>query len=198
MLLRPKTKLLFDSRWVNKLIFKEHTDYDLAGNVDAIAVKSESGNVFDFYRSDPVENPEDFTLTKVYHQIKEVRELIDYFSFLQTSRVRIHKQIPGNIVPLHTDGNNVNAKVKTDYNLRMVTALTADEDFVYRFKEKGELREFSLKQGESVIFDPDLVEHGMDNNSKTETRYALVQIFKAYPVHRGLIDFINTNQLFEI
>ena len=62
MLLRPKTKLIFNNTWVKKLIFKEHTDYDLAGNVDAIAVKSESGKVFDFYRSDPVENTEDFVL----------------------------------------------------------------------------------------------------------------------------------------
>ena len=198
MLLRPKTKLIFNNTWVKKLIFKEHTDYDLAGNVDAIAVKSESGKVFDFYRSDPVENTEDFVLTKMYHQIKEVKDIVDYFNFLQTSRIRVHKQIPGNKIPLHTDGNNVNVKKKTDYNLRMITAITADDNFIYRFKEKGKLHEFTLKQGESVIFDPDLIEHGMNNNSKTETRYALVQIFKAYPVHRGLIDFINTNQSLEI
>ena len=39
------------------------------------------------------------------------------------------------------------------------------------------------------------MEHGLINNSKTETRYALVQIFKAYPVHRGLIQFINSNEI---
>jgi len=198
MLLKPKTKLLFNSKWIEKLKFKNHTDYDLAGNVSAISVKSESGSVFDFYRSNPIEDPKDFKLTQLYHKIEEVRQLVDYFSFLQTSRIRIHKQDPGSSIPLHTDGNNVNAKKQEDYNLRMITAITSDTKFIYRFKYKGQLQEFTLGQGESVIFDPDLVEHGMDNNSDNKVRYALVHIFKAYPVHRGLIDFINTKQLWEI
>lgn len=198
MLLKPKTKLLIDNKWVFKLKFKEHTDYDLAGNVDAIAVKSETGSVYDFYRSNPIEEPSDFKFTQLYHKVKEVKNMADYFSFLDTSRVRIHKQDPGNVIPLHTDGNNTNAKRKEDYNLRIITALTSSDDFVYQFKFKGILHKFSLDVGESVIFDPDLVEHGMINKSNFETRYALVQIFKAYPVNKGLIDFINTSQLYEV
>jgi len=198
MLLVPKTILTFNNDWLKKLKFQEHTDYDLAGHVSAIAIKSESGSVFDFYRSNPRENPDDFKLTQVYHQIPEVKKLVDYFYFLRTSRVRIHRQEPGHNIPLHTDDNNTHAEDKEDYNLRMLTALTSDSDFIYKFRHEGELHEISLAKGESVIFDPDLVEHGMDNNSSNKTRFALVQIFKAYPVHRGLIDFINTNQLWEI
>jgi hypothetical protein len=51
MLLKAKTRLILQNSWIKHLKFKEHTDYDLAGNVDAIAVKSESGSVYDFYRS---------------------------------------------------------------------------------------------------------------------------------------------------
>jgi len=198
MLLKPKTKLIFNNSWVEKLKFKDHTDYDLAGNVSAISVKSESGSVFDFYRSNPVENPEDFKLTQLYHKIEDIKNLVNYFSFLDTSRIRIHKQDPGSCIPLHTDGNNVNAKKQEDYNLRMITAITSDDSFIYKFKYEGELQEFTLGQGESVIFDPDLVEHGMDNNSDNKTRYALVQIFKAYPVKKELIEFINSDQLYHI
>ena len=53
MLLKAKTRLEFDNNWVKQLKFVEHTDQDLAGHVDAISVKSESGSVFDFYRSNP-------------------------------------------------------------------------------------------------------------------------------------------------
>ena len=59
---------------------------------------------------------------------------------------------------------------------------------------KKRLNKFSLKTGESVIFDPDLVGHGMKNQSKTETRYSLIQVFKAYPVTSWLTDFINKEQ----
>ena len=37
--------------WLKKLKFVDHTDYDLKGNCFAIAIKSESGGVFDFYRA---------------------------------------------------------------------------------------------------------------------------------------------------
>jgi len=33
------------------------------------------------------------------------------------------------------------------------------------------------------------------NNSKTETRYSLVQVFKAYPVTPWLKNFINTDKI---
>ena len=195
MLLKPKSKLSFKNKWVHSLKFREHTDYDLAGNVSAISIKSESGSVFDFYRSNPLENPEDFSYTALYEKVEEVKNIVDYFDFIQTSRVRIHKQDPGQKIDFHTDGNNVNAQKPEDYNLRMVTALTESEHFIYRFKFNGEIQEMSLEVGESVIFDPDLVEHSMENTSEDKTRYALVQVFKAYPVTNGLLEFIKADDI---
>lgn len=195
MLIIPKTQLDFKNDWLEKLKFKNHTDYDLKDNCSAIAVKSESGNVYDFYRTNPVENPSDFTYTQLYYKIKVVRDIVDYFSFLETTRVRIHKTDPRQVINLHTDGNNDQAKTNDDYRLRIITALNEDEDFIYTYKFEGEQQNILLEKGQSIIFDPDKVKHGLINNSKNKTRYALVQIFKAYPVHKELIQFINSNRI---
>tara|TARA_Y100001972_G_scaffold29384_1_gene36218 strand:+ start:4881 stop:5393 length:513 start_codon:yes stop_codon:yes gene_type:complete len=167
----------------------------LKDNCSAISVKSESGSVFDFYRTNPIENPNDFKLTQLYYKVKEIKSIIDYFSFLETTRVRIHKTEPQQVIKLHTDGNNEQAKTQDDYRLRIITALNDDEDFIYTYKFEGKQQNILLEKGQSIIFDPDKVEHGLINNSKTKTRYALVQIFKAYPVHKELIQFINSNEI---
>ena len=70
MLIKPKTTLVFENKWLDKLKFQDHTDYDLKGNCYAIAAKSESGGVYDFYRSDPIENPKDFKLTQLYYKVE--------------------------------------------------------------------------------------------------------------------------------
>lgn len=198
MLIIPKTTLDFDNKWLEKLKFQDHTDYDLKGNCSAIAVKSESGGVFDFYRTNAIEDPKDFKLTQLYYSVKDVKKIIDYFRFLETTRVRIHKSDPGHVIKPHTDDNNIQAKDKDDYRLRIITALNEDEDFIYTYEYEGVRQDIKLRQGQSIIFDPDKVNHGLINNSKSKSRYALVQIFKAYPVHRGLIDFINTDQLWKV
>mgnify|MGYP000315116079 FL=1 len=144
MLLKAKTKLEFDNSWIHQLKFVEHTDTDLAGHVDAISVKSESGSVFDFYRSNPLENPDDFKYTALYHKIPAVQKLVDHFQ-LQTTRVRIHRQLPGQEIPLHTDGNNTAVKDKNDYMIRSITALTASKDFTYKFIDTEKKRINFLK-----------------------------------------------------
>ena len=52
----------------------------------------------------------------------------------------------------------------------MITALTSSVDFIYTFEYNNETIEYQLKDGESIIFDPDLVKHGMKNKSKTMGR----------------------------
>ena len=190
MLIIAKTKIQYDNLWLKQLNFKGHDDQDLSGNVDAVSIKSNDGNIHSFYKNKPVEHPYDFRFTKYY---KLCSSLIDYFEF-ETTRIRIHKQEPGQTIPIHTDDNNINAKTNDDFRLRAVTALTESDDFIYQFIHEGSIQQFSLKKGETVLFDPDLVGHGMINQSETETRYSLVQIFKAYPVSPWLKDFINTEQ----
>jgi len=190
VLIIAKTKIECDTLWLKHLDFKGHDDRDLAGNVDAVSIKSNDGGIHSFYRNKPVENPNDFRFTKYY---KLCSSLINYFEF-ETTRIRIHKQEPGQTIPIHTDDNNINAKTNEDFRLRAVTALTESSDFIYQFNLEGSVEQFSLKKGETVLFDPDLVGHGMINQSETDTRYSLVQIFKAYPVSPWLKDFINTEQ----
>ena len=93
MLYKARTKILFSDQWLNSLVFKPHSDYDLAGHVDAIAIKSESGSVFDFYRSGQIEEPEDFKYTKLYNHFGELQRLVDSFK-IEKTRVRIHRQKP--------------------------------------------------------------------------------------------------------
>ena len=197
MIIRPKTKLDFDNSWVDKLKFQEHTDTDLAGHVSAIAVKSESGKVFDFYRTDPLEKPSNFKYTALYNKIKQVKDITDFFK-IETTRIRIHRQLPGQTIPLHTDDNNIHAKEANDYRLRLLTAITESDDFIYQFSVNNEIESYSLKKGESIIFDPDKVAHGMINNSKTSIRYCFVQIFQAYPVTNWMKEFINNNEVIRI
>lgn len=197
MIIRPKTKLDFDNSWVDKLKFQEHTDIDLAGHVSAIAVKSESGKVFDFYRTDPLEKPSNFKYTALYNKIKQVKDITDFFK-IETTRIRIHRQLPGQTIPLHTDDNNIHAKEANDYRLRLLTAITESDDFIYQFSVNNEIESYSLKKGESIIFDPDKVAHGMINNSKTSIRYCFVQIFQAYPVTNWMKEFINNNEVIRI
>ena len=79
MLIKTKTTIQTDFSWVHKLKFKEHADKDLSGYVDAIAIKSESGIVYDFYRSDPVEKPKNFKYTQLYDKIPEAKLLTDFY-----------------------------------------------------------------------------------------------------------------------
>ncbi len=197
MIILPKTKLDFDNSWIEKLKFQEHTDIDLAGHVSAIAVKSESGKVFDFYRSDPLEKPKNFKYTALYNKIKEVKDITDFFN-IETTRIRIHRQLPGQSIPMHTDDNNINAKKSEDYRLRLLTAITDSDDFHYQFSVNNEVKTYSLKKGESIIFDPDEVAHGMINNSKTKVRYCFVQIFQAYPVTDWMKNFINNDEVIKV
>ena len=130
MLTIAKTKLVFDNSWLSKLEFKPHDDYDLAGNVDAVSIKSVDGHIHSFYRNKPVEHPQDFRYTKYYSLCKP---LIDFFQF-ETTRIRVHKQEPGQSIPIHTDDNNLNAKTNNDFRLRAVTALNLKSSFVFAFK----------------------------------------------------------------
>ena len=194
LLIKAKTKIIFDNDWLKKLKFVEHTDEDLVNKCSAIAVKSASGGVFDFYRGgqdfDPFEAPEEYKYTKLYETLPEVKKLVDSFKF-KTSRIRIHKQPPGKTIELHTDSNNWHDTPKEKYLLRSTTALSDSPESVYNFEVKGELHSYTLKRGETIIFDPDLVKHGMENRSTKNHRYALVQVFQAFPVSDWFKNFIN-------
>lgn len=189
MIIKAKTKLIFDTEWLDRLKFAKHSDYDLVDSVDAISVKSETGKVYDFYRTETLERPENFKMTQLYYKVPQVKKIMDVFQ-IPSTRVRIHKQDPCKSTRMHTDDNNIAAKTKDDYRVRFFTALTSSVDFYYYFKHKGILQTLQIEQGETIMFDPDLVMHGMENKSKTKTRYSLIQIVKPYPMDEWLTDFL--------
>lgn len=193
MLYKAKTKILFSDYWIDHLVYKPHSDYDLAGHVDAIAIKSESGSVYDFYRSGQIEEPEDFKHTKLYDYYDEVQNLVNCFE-IEKTRVRIHRQGPGHIIPDHVDDNNIYAKKPEDLRLRIITALNDNENAVYRFNDEV----MTLNKGESVVFEPDKVKHGMENNSTDVPRYALVQIVKVYPFSDWFKNFLYKNNTIDV
>ena len=149
--------------------------------------------MFDFYRSGQIEEPEDFKYTKLYNHFGELQRLVDSFK-IEKTRVRIHRQSPGNTIPDHVDDNNVYAKKPEDMRLRIITALNHNDDAVYRFNNQI----MSLKKGESVVFEPDKVKHGMENNSKDTARYALVQIVKVYPFSEWFKDFLYKDNTIDV
>ena len=59
-------KIQYDNSWLKQLNFKGHDDQDLSGNVDAVSIKSNDGNIHSFYKNKPVEHPYDFRFTKYY------------------------------------------------------------------------------------------------------------------------------------
>lgn len=193
--MKAKTRLIFNNSWLDKIKFVNHTDEDLTDVCSAIAVKSSTGKVFDFYRGgegfDPFESPEEYKYTKLYETIPEVKSIVDSFKF-KTSRIRIHKQPPGKNIELHTDQNNWHDTPKDKYLLRSTTALSDSPESIYKFKIDDKTYEYTLKRGETIIFDPDKVQHGMVNGSDENYRYALVQVFQAFPVTDWFKSFINT------
>ena len=84
---QSKTKIIFDNDWLKKLKFVEHTDEDLVNKCSAIAVKSASGGVFDFYRGgqdfDPFEAPEEYKYTKLYETLPEVKSSLTLLNLKQ-------------------------------------------------------------------------------------------------------------------
>lgn len=173
---------------IKDLPFVEHTDSDLINN-QAVALKSETGNYDDLYRTQDIEKPENFKFTRLYYENKNLKNLIDYFD-LETTRIRIHRQLPGVKVPLHSDQNNPK-RVTTidDYRIRIFVPLNDNQDFLYHFHDSRRHLVKSFKSGQIVTFDPDLLYHGTENNSN-EIRYLLVLVAKPnkwlYDLHNSL------------
>lgn len=178
---------------VENLPFIEHTDTDLLKN-QAVALKSESGKYDDLYRTQDLEKPENFHYTELYYKNKELKNLVDYFD-LETTRIRIHRQLPGIKVPLHSDYNNP-TRVTTihDYRIRIFVPLNENDKFLYHFHDGRRHLVKSFKTGQIITFDPDLLYHGTENNSE-EPRYLLVLIAKP---NRWLYDLNNSQKEREI
>lgn len=172
---------------LDKCVFFKCDDYDLRDAVTGIAIKSESGNINDLLVTKRPEIPEDYSLTILYEH-PEIKKLINFFK-LETTRIRIFKQEPRAKTKLHLDYNNVLAASDNDFLIRIWTALNDDKNFIYTFREGEALtKNIKLKTGESIIFNPDTVQHGAINNSSDKARYSLNIIGKPNPWLKTFIE----------
>jgi len=169
------SKVKFIGNWDEELEnvpFYPHTDYDLDQS-SAVSIRSGNGQMHDLYKVDVLETPNLYKWTKLYYTMPKVRKIIDYFE-VEKSRVRITKILPQCKILPHVDYNNSTVTKLEDYNFRILVPLNYSPDFIYLYKEQ----KLTLEKGDSIIFDPDLVQHGCLNNSNTIARYALIMICK--------------------
>jgi hypothetical protein len=157
-----KTNLVFN--WqenMDKLPYFPCQDYDLKDAITACSIKSSSGKIEDLYKSNILDIPENYKYTKLI-QIPFINKLVSFFEF-ETTRIRIFKQDPKDITPMHID--------KDDNNIvRLWVALNEDPLFKFYFgKEKEEI---ILEKGSILVFNPNYL-HGAANLSDNKTRYTL-------------------------
>lgn len=136
---------------LEKLPYFSCEDYDLKNAITACSIKSATGKINDLYKTTEEDLPKNYKYTKLY-EIPKIKRLIDFFQF-ETTRIRIFKQEPGHVTPMHLDQDD-------DKIVRLWVALNEDSNFKYFFgKEKEEV---VLSKGTILIFNPNYL-HGAIN-----------------------------------
>jgi hypothetical protein len=157
------TKTKIKGNWENvidKLPYFRCEDYDLKNSITACSIKSATGKIDDLYKSSAIDIPENYKYTKLY-EIPYIKNLVKFFDF-PTTRIRIFKQSPDKITPMHLDLDEPD-------KIRLWVCLNYDPGFKYFFgKEKEEL---VLEKGNILIFNPNYL-HGAENSSNIN-RYTL-------------------------
>lgn len=156
-----KTKLIGEwSDILEKLPYFSCEDYDLKNAITACSIKSATGKIDDLYKSLKEDLPENYNYTKIY-EIPTVKNLVNFFQF-DTTRIRIFKQNPNHITPMHIDQDNENI-------IRLWVALNENPNFKFFFGNNKE--EVILKKGDILIFNPNYL-HGAANLGNI-SRYTL-------------------------
>jgi hypothetical protein len=157
------SKTNINDDWSNileKLPYFSCEDYDLKNAITACSIKSATGKVEDLYKSNKQDLPENYINTKLI-EIPVLKNLVNFFEF-ETTRIRIFKQEPRHITPMHID--------KDDNKIvRLWVALNEDSGFKFFFG--NEKKEVILKKGNILIFNPNYL-HGAANFGLTP-RYTL-------------------------
>jgi hypothetical protein len=156
-----KTKIIGNwSQTIEKLPYFSCTDYDLKDAITACSIKSATGAVDDVYKSDNEDLPKNYIHTRLI-EIPILKNLVDFFEF-ETTRIRVFKQDPKHITPMHIDKDNNNI-------VRLWVALNEDPGFKFFFGKDKE--EVVLEKGNILIFNPNYL-HGATNYAKIP-RYSL-------------------------
>lgn len=156
-----KTTLQGDlDSFIEKIPYFSCEDYDLKNAITACSIKSATGSINDLYKSNKEDIPINYTYTKLIN-IPIVEKLINFFEF-ETTRIRVFRQEPKHITPMHIDKDDTKI-------VRLWVALNEDPGFKYFFG--NEKKEVVLKKGNILIFNPNYL-HGAANFSN-KTRYTL-------------------------
>ncbi len=156
-----KSKLNGDwSDILEKLPYFSCEDYDLKNAITACSIKSATGKIDDLYKSNKEDLPENYKYTKIF-EIPKIKNLVNFFEF-ETTRIRIFKQNPGHVTPMHLDLDDSNI-------VRLWVALNENYNFKFFFGNNKE--EIVLNKGNILIFNPNYL-HGAANLG-VEPRYTL-------------------------
>ena len=163
---RLRTNLLNECK---KLVQYNYADRDLKDAITACAIKSPDGMPNNMFKVDP-DICDRYIFTSIVSTIPNVMEEINKFQ-CSTARIRILKQEPQDITPVHIDEENWHNPVEK--HLRIWIAINHNPNFICIFGKD----EICLEAGQGVVFNPD-TPHGAKNLDKSEARYSLNMIVK--------------------
>ena len=163
---RLRTNLLNECK---KLVYYNYADRDLKDAITACAIKSPDGMPNNMFKVDP-DICDRYIFTSIVSTIPNVMEEINKFR-CSTARIRILKQEPQDITPVHIDEENWHNPVEK--HLRIWIAINHNPNFICIFGKD----EICLEAGQGVVFNPD-TPPGAKNLDKSEARYSLNMIVK--------------------
>ena len=152
-----------------KLVYYNYNDRDLKDAITACAIKSPDGLPNNMYKVYP-DTCASYRFTSICGSIPNIVNEINKFQ-CSTARIRILKQQPQNVTPVHIDEENWHDPAEK--HLRIWIAINHNPNFICIFGRD----EICLEAGEGVVFDPD-TPHGAKNLDRSEARYSLNMIVK--------------------
>ena len=151
------------------LPYYRYEDRDLVDAITGCAIKSINGKANNLFKTIP-DLCENYKFTEICGTIPKIVKAITKFN-CDIGRVRILKQKPGVITPIHIDEENWNNP--PEKHLRVWIAVNYNPNFEITLGED----KLILEKGEGVVFDPD-TPHGAHNKSISDERYSLNLIIK--------------------
>ena len=122
------------------------------------------------------EIPDNYKYTKAYYDCPQIKNIIDWFK-CEKSRIRIFRQQPGHVNPLHTDFDNRRGWVHGE-TLRVFVQLSdLGVDSWFKFRTDDSEINTSLNRGQFVILNTDYVAHQTENRGD-KPRDMLAMIIK--------------------
>lgn len=153
----------------SNLVYYNYDDRDLKNAITACAIKSSDGKPNNMFKVIP-DVCDKYMFTSITGSIPNIMREIGKFK-CDTARIRILKQEPKNVTPIHIDEENWHNP--PEKHLRIWIAINHNPNFICVFGKD----EICLEKGQGVVFDPD-TPHGARNMDNLEARYSLNMIVK--------------------